>query len=355
MGMSAEAIHTTAFIVGFLLFSSLHIVVGEQVPKTFAIRKAEPVSLWVSYPLHYTYLITWPLTWLLNRSTASLLSIFGVEEASHGDILSGDEIKGLVATSREHGEIQGDKADMLRNMFEFDQRLVGRVMIPRTSVDMLDLADTPEHNIAIIRKTEHSRFPVIDNRKQEALHGILLVKDIYHALIDGQSEPWNDLENYCREPLVVPETQPVSRLFDLMRVKRAHMAFVVDEYGVFIGVVSLEDLLEEIVGEIHDETDDVALDTVITETAPNQWEIDGLVSLSDIERLIGLKVPNYLDANTLSGLFFQRLARMPEEGDEVIEGDFVLTILTLEERRVGMVKVCRQSDELSEISTDKGQ
>jgi CBS domain containing-hemolysin-like protein len=340
-GLPETAVHTTAFLVGFLIFSSLHIVIGEQVPKTFAIRMAEPVSLWVAYPLHYSYLVTWPLNWLLNLASASILSLFRVQEASHADVLSSDEIKGLVATSHEHGEIHQGQADMLRNLFEFDQRQVGRVMLPRNSVHSLDLSADPAANLEMIRETGHSRFPVIDSRDGDTLIGILLVKDIHHALLDGVNEPWRELKSYCREPLIVPESQRVPQLFDQMRLERAHMAFVIDEYGEFIGIITLEDLLEEIVGEIHDETDADESIVTIEQCGEGLWEVDGLVSLSDLERLMGLSVPVELDANTLSGLIMERLARMPEPGDEILEGAYRVRVATLEDRRVGRVEIQR--------------
>jgi CBS domain containing-hemolysin-like protein len=345
LGMPEAMLHTSAFIVGFLLFSSLHIVIGEQVPKTFAIRKAEPVSLWVAYPLRLTYLAVFPLNWLLNRASGSLLSLFGVAEATHADVFSDEEIKGLVETSREHGGIHQDKADMLQNMFEFDQRQVGRVMISRNTVDTLDVSASPEDNLQIIRSTEHSRFPVIDSDKDDAVVGLLLAKDIHRAMLAGEAEPWRDIARFCREPLVVPEAQKVSQLFQLMRIRRAHMAIVVDEYGVFVGVVTLEDLLEEIVGEIQDETDSEEPTIAIEEIGEGLWEVDGLVSLGDLERIVGLRIPDDLDANTLSGLLMQRLARMPEPGDIVEQGGFRLRVLSLQELRVGRCSVERMAEE----------
>lgn len=339
MGVPESMLHSSAFIIGFLIFSSLHIVVGEQVPKTLAIRKAEPVTLWVAYPLHAAYLMVWPLNWLLNQASRSILAMLRVEEAPHAEVLSGDELKGLVATSKEHGEIHEDKADMLHNLFEFDQRQVGRVMLPRGQMHVLDLQAPAEENLKLIRETEHSRFPLIDSGKEEEIVGILLIKDIYRELLSGEKEPWRDLMRFSREPLVVPESQRVSSLFELMRSHRAHMAFVVDEYGVFAGIVTLEDLLEEIVGEIQDETDDDEPSLVIDLIDEGRWEVDGLVSLGDLERNIGLSVPPELDANTLSGVFMQRLARMPEPGDEIDESGFRLRVLSLEDRRVGRAAI----------------
>ena len=341
MGMPEAVLHTTAFVAGFLIFSSLHIVIGEQVPKTFAIRRAEPVAIWCAYPLHASYLLVYPLNWLLNKSSRSILSLFNVEEATHADVLSGDELKGLVRTSREHGEIEHDKADMLHNLFEFDQYHVGRVMIPRSSVNVLDVSAPPENNLAIIRDSGHSRFPVIDTSNGEEVLGIVLAKDLHTAVLSGDSEPWRNLAAFCRIPLMVPESQQVSGLFDSMRRRKAHMALVMDEYGTLAGIVTLEDMLEEIVGEIQDETDVDNDATTILEIDANSWRVDGLISLIDIERAIGLKTPADLDANTLSGLFMHRLSRMPETGDYVIENHFRLTVESLVENRVGQVMIER--------------
>lgn len=343
MGLSGPLIHTIAFIVGFLIFSSLHIVVGEQVPKTLAIRKAEPMSLAVAYPLHWTFLAVYPLNWLLNRASGKILKLFNVQEVGHAEILSGEEIKGLVETSREHGEIGHVKADMLNNMFEFDQRQVGRVMIPISSVQTLDIQAKPEENLKLIRNTGHSRFPLVDSAVENSIVGIILVKDIHSALLDGEKEPWLDLKRFSREPLIIPESQRVVQLFDLMRTRRSHMAFVVDEYGEMAGIITLEDLLEEIVGEIHDETDKAQLTQDIEQTGENLWEANGLISLSDLERITGFQVADNLDANTLSGLFMQNLSRMPEVSDRVEEGDFIFTVLSIEDRRVGRVVIEKRS------------
>ncbi|MBT8430292.1 MAG: hemolysin family protein [Gammaproteobacteria bacterium] len=338
-----QMVHTIAFLTGFLVFSSLHIVIGEQVPKTLAIRRPEPMSLAVAYPLRWSYLAVYPLNWLLNRASCSILRSFNVAEATHAEVLSGDELQGLVATSREHGELTHGKADMLHNLFEFDQRQVGRVMIPVSSMHALDLTAEPAANLKVMRETGHSRFPLIDGAKDNAIQGIVLVKDLHAAMLDGEPEPWTDLGRFAREPLIVPESQRVAELLDLMRVRRAHMAFVVDEYGALDGIVTLEDLLEEIVGEIHDETDDIGEKQDIKQAGENLWEADGLVSLSDLERVTGYAAPDALDANTLSGLFMQHLARMPEVGDRVEDGLFLMIVLSLDEQRVGRVSIEKRS------------
>lgn len=338
-GLSEAMVHTIAFLTGFLIFSSLHIIVGEQVPKTFAIRKPEAMSLMVAYPLHWSYIAVYPLNWMLNKASGWVLKQFGVEEAGHGDILTGDEIKGLVKSSHEHGEIEIGKARMLRNLFEFDERQVGRVMIPISSTYSLNVAGNVKENLKIIRESGHSRFPVIDSDNDDEIKGILLVKDIYNALLDGVKEPWSNLAKYCREPLVIPETQHVSKLFELMRERRAHMAFIVDEYGEFNGIVTLEDLLEEIVGEIHDETDTEENTIDIQNVADNQWEAYGLISITDLGHATGYHPEDTMDANTISGLFLQKLQRMPKVQDCIEDRGYKFCILTIEDHHIGRVTI----------------
>jgi len=343
-GASEQVVHTASFIIGFLIFSSLHIVVGEQVPKTLAIRKPEPVSMWSAYPLHIAYLAVWPLNWALNRASNIILGWMGVAPAGHDDVLSGAELKGLVATSRDHGQIESDRAVMLHNLFEFDERQVGRVMIPRNSLTCLEVAGDHNANFNAIKKSEFSRFPVINSNDNEKIIGILLVKDIHRALLNGVAEPWRNIETYCRDALVVPESQKVSQLFELMRTKKVHMALIVDEYGTLAGAVTMEDLLEEIVGEIEDETDTIAALSEIQKLNDSSWKVDGLVSLGDVQKVVGLSVSSDLDANSISGLFMERLARMPEVDDSIIEDSCELTVLSVKDRRVGLVKIERLPD-----------
>jgi CBS domain containing-hemolysin-like protein len=217
--------------------------------------------------------------------------------------------------------------------------MVGRVMIPFNSLNMLDITGDPDENLQIIRDSGHSRFPVVNGTKDSEIVGLVLAKDLYVAMLQGADEPWRDLGQYCRDPLVVPESQKVSQLFELMRARRAHMALVVDEYGELGGIVTLEDLLEEIVGEIHDETDATEQPGIIAATLDGCWEADGLVSLSDAERIIGMKVPDELDANTISGLCLQHLRRMPEEGDIIEENGFRISVMTIVDRHVGRVLI----------------
>ncbi len=356
-GMSEDLLHTSSFIIGFLIFSSLHIVVGEQVPKTFAIRKPEPVSLWVAYPLQAFYLLAWPLNRLLSISTSFILHRFGVAEASHADVMTGDELRDLIGVSEEHGHLQTGNAEMLHNLFEFGERTVEEVMVSRTEIDMIDLQKTPEENIALVLSTSHSRFPVIDGNTDQLL-GLVLTKDLFNATLQGKPNPWENIRDYLREPLVAPEILPVARLFENMRADHAHMAFIVDEYGSFVGLVTMEDLLEEIVGEIADETDEQESQYPITRLSENSWEAHGLLPLTDMERVLGIDLPDDLDANTLSGLFMYTLQEMPQIGSALEIQGYRMTVLEMEGHRVekvGLEKVSAETAGTTDTVTGDGE
>jgi CBS domain containing-hemolysin-like protein len=337
IGMSEESIHTISFLLGFTIFSSLHIVVGEQVPKTYAIRKPEAISVLCAIPLRVFYVLLFPLNWILNKASRGLLSLLGVEEASHADVLTGTEIRGLVSTSAEHGEMGLEKAEMIQNLFRFDERAVQRVMIPRLECQILRLDQKDDANIATMRETRHSRFPVVESGTDN-LVGMVLMKDLVDAMLAGNSEPWTDLKSFCREPLIVPETLRIPALFDTMRAEKAHMACVIDEYGSFVGLITLEDLLEEIVGDIADESDEFHSDFPIKKTDTG-WVAHGLASLADIERETGYVVEDGFDANTLSGLFMNRLQRIPQEGNVVADGDYRFVVERMKNHHVEFVVI----------------
>jgi len=339
LGLSDQLLHESAFLVGFIIFSSLHIVLGEQVPKTFAIRKAEPVSILVAYPLRGFYLLTYPLNWALNHAARGILSLFGVAEVSYAEVLSDDELRDLITVSQEHGELAEHKAQMLENLFAFDERLVGRVMIPRGDVVLLDLAGPPQEIMRTLGESPHSRFPVVDGDAGSPV-GVVLAKEVFRSMLAGDRAPWEKLRELCRAPLIVPENLRLAILFESMRSERAHMALVVDEYGQFAGLITLEDLLEEIVGEIADETDEAGTKYPIVAVSSG-WEAHGLASLGDVERATELEVADDVDANTLSGLLMQRLGRMPVVGDSIVENRFRLDVTAMKDNHVEQVRMER--------------
>jgi CBS domain containing-hemolysin-like protein len=332
-----EVLHTTSFFIGFIVFSALHIVLGEQVPKNLAIREPEPVAIWIAWPLRAFFLMVYPFSRLLDMTAAGILRTMGVRPASHLEVFTDAEIKDIIDQSRASGEMGHQKADMLTNLFELEHRTARDLMTPRGDIDALDIERCPKALLELILETQHSRFPVIEGGF-DLVHGVVLVKDLYRALLAGDKEPWAHLKDFCRPVQMLPDGLNASQLFEQMRTKQAHMAVVVDEYGELVGLITLEDVLEELVGDIGDELDDQVAEYPIEEQEGG-WQAHGLAALDDVAKRTGLTIEADLQAHTLSGLFMERLGRMPEEGDVIQENDLQLQVLQVKDRRVELVLI----------------
>lgn len=335
-GVTGPALHTISFIVGFLIFSSLHIVVGEQVPKTYAIRKPTPVTLALSYPLHWFYLLVFPLNWLLDRANAGILRLLGVRGGSHHEIISEDEISAIVDDSEAHGELEQKTAEIIRKAFLFDDQTVREIMVPWVNVDKLRLTSDADTNKKIVIRTQHSRFPVLDGKGNVV--GVLATKDLMTAFVAEEENVWASLSDRLRTPMVVPHTLLISSLLERMRSTRTHMAIVVDEHGTYIGLATLEDMLEEIVGEIEDEWDVDELVAPI-EVVESGWRANGQLPLTVLEQTIGIDVERYSQIGTLAGFIMQLLERLPKEGDAIESGGFRFYVARMEGRQVQTVLI----------------
>ncbi|MDH3274735.1 MAG: hemolysin family protein [Gammaproteobacteria bacterium] len=335
-GVSEQSLHTISFLAGFLLFSSLHIVIGEQVPKTYAIRKAQPVTLYLAYPLLWFYWLVFPLNWLLDRANAGILKLIGVAEAPHHEIISEDEISSIVDNSEAHGEIEEQTADIIRKAFRFDDQTVHEVMVPWTNVATLNLSADQSATKTIILETQHSRFPVIDAVGDVV--GILATKDLIAALLGEEKDIWKSMESRVRPPLVVPKSLLISSLLEMIRSTRTRLAIVIDEHGNYIGIVSLEDMLEEIVGEIEDEWDTEQVEAPIVETATG-WNVSGQVSLKQVESVLKRNLAPQSGVTTLGGWVMDRLGHLPKEGDQFEDADHKFIVTKMNGRRVDKVTI----------------
>lgn len=348
MQLPPELMHTTAFMIGFISFSALHIVVGEQVPKNLAIREPERVARWVVWPLRGFFILVYPLSRLLDKTAGGMLRSMGVKPASHLEVFTDEEIKDLIDQSRASGEMGHQKADMLTNLFELEHRTARELMTPRNDIDALDIEHTPEVLLSLILDTQHSRFPVIEGGLAQ-VHGVVIVKDLYRALLAGDQQPWAHLKDFCRPVLMLPDSLNASQLFEQMRGKQSHMAMVIDEYGEIVGLITLEDVLEELVGDIGDELDESVTEYPIIQTEQG-WEAHGLSELDEVKKLTGLSLEPELQVQTLSGLFMERLGRMPEVGDALEEQGLTLTVLKMKDRRVESVAITARDHEVIHVS-----
>lgn len=338
IGISGQSLHTISFILGFLFFSSLHIVIGEQVPKTYAIRKPEPVSLWLAYPLEIFYRISYPLNWLLDRANAFILGLMGIKGGSHHEVISESEFSAILDDSEAHGEIEQKTADIIRRAFDFDDMRVQAIMLPWDQVDSLKLSDSLTEIKAIMADTLHSRFPVLDDAGNAV--GILTTKDLTKSIL--LSEDFQDIEKLLREPIFTPSFLLISKLFDTMRASRQHLSIVIDEYGNNIGIITMEDMLEEIVGEIDDEWDEQEgeADEDTLDAPKTEWELMGSLDLTEVSEELGCELTSE-HYHTLGGLLLEQFGRVPVENDSLAYEGFEFIVLDISENHIGKVQVTK--------------
>ena len=336
LDMSDAALHAISFLLGFLIFSSLHIVVGEQVPKTFAIRKPEPVSLWVAYPLHAFYLIFFPLTWTLNWASRAILAALNVAEVSHHDVFSGEELRDLIDLSREHGMVGKQERDMLGGILDLAGVEVSEVMTHRKDMVSIDADAPPEQIFDQVVTSPYTRLPLWRG-DPDSIIGVLHAKDL---LARVRSNPANlaglDVAALATPPWFIPDTTALLHQLLAFRQRRSHLAFVVDEYGDLEGLVTLEDILEEIVGEITDEKD---VETVGIESLPDgSVVVSGWITLRDLNRQFGWKLPHE-EATTIAGLVIYEARMIPEVGQSFAFHGFRFEVLRRQRNQIVLLKI----------------
>src|SRR5690606_29200987 len=335
-GMSEALLHTIAFLVGFLLFSSLHIVVGEQVPKTFAIRQAEAMALAVAYPLQAFYLLCFPLNWVLNWASQAMLSWFGVQQATHGEILTSEELREYIVASRAHGGMRKQERDMLGGILDLAEVEVSEIMTHRKNMETID-ADMPiEQILEQVVASPHSRLPVWRG-DPDSIIGVLHSKDLLTAVHrHGRKLEGVDLLSLCSAPWFVPDTTPLRKQLVAFRQRRQHLALVVNEYGDLEGLVTLEDIIEEIVGEIADERDVEPVG--IEAQRDGSVLVSGWVTVRDLNRHFDWNLPDE-EAATVAGLVIHEARRIPEVGQSFAFHGFRFEVLRRQRNQIVLLRV----------------
>lgn len=309
--LPAQLEHTVAFVVGFSLITALHIVLGELVPKSLSIQKTEKVVLFIAWPLIMFNKIMYPAVWLLNHVANWAARRMGIQAASEADEAHNeDEIRILMEESYKYGYIDKSELTYLDNVFDFSERHASEIMVPRTDMICMFLDDSFTENIQVALNERMTRYPICEDDKDHII-GFLHIKDLLRALNAGQKP---DLRTLAREVLVVPESMPISKLLRLLQKQRKQLAVLIDEYGGTAGMVTIEDILEEIVGEIQDEFDEERPE--IEDEGEKTYSIDGKMLLEDVNDLFGLE----LDSNTcdtIGGWVYSQLDYPPQLGQSV--------------------------------------
>jgi Hemolysins and related proteins containing CBS domains len=349
---SPEARHTIAVIIGFTTITFLHIVAGELAPKSLAIRKSLQTSLWVSIPLDLFYRISFPLIWILNHTANWLLRRFGIEPVTESELVHSEEELRLIvgAAQKTSGGLPLGRSIVL-NALDLRQRTVREVMRPRQEITMLDTDATMTECLEIAEKTRYSRFPLSEGGDLDKTLGVVHFKDLFAMRLKARCGA--DLLPVTRKLIYVPETAQLERLLQTFLERKSHLAIVVDEYGGTMGIVTLENILEEIVGQIQDEFDQE--NPLLTRKSEDTWEVAGSLPLHDLEEIVGETLREE-GITTASGWVTQRLGGFPKTGDVLSVGDFELKVEEMEGTRVARLTVKRRpQQESSEDSTDNSE
>jgi magnesium and cobalt exporter, CNNM family len=322
--------------IAYLITTALHITVGEQVPKIYAIVHAERTALRVARPLHWFRVGLSPLIWALNSTSNALLRVVGVDSrAEFEDISSSEDLKLIIARSAHGGKLDPGEAGMLSGVFHLHEQQARQVMTPIPAVVTIDQSETVETALRRAVDSGHTRLVVIEDGSTDRIKGVVHLNSLARKMMaDGPHAPIADI---VKDALIVPETKPLDDLLADLQRERASMAVVVDEYGRTVGIVTIEDIIEEVVGEIADETDPAVAG--VRRLANGDWWVRGHVPITDLTDY-GLELPADSDAyNSVGGFVFAQLGRLPKRGDMVRVNGYSLRVESVRENRIEAVRI----------------
>jgi CBS domain containing-hemolysin-like protein len=332
MNPSATTTHVAAVPIAFFLLTFLHIVLGELAPKSIALASPERTAKAIARPLLVFSRFMSPLIWLFNGAANGLLRIFGVEPASDQEGHSPEEIRFLVMQAHARGTLDESDRAMLAGVLDFHEKKARDVMRPRTEIVALDIESTESEVWEVLRRERYSRYPVY-RESLDDVTGVFLAKDLW---LHSGDAPFN-LADFVREPMYVPDSRPAERVLDDLRRTRAHMAVVLDEYGGTAGIVTMEDLVEEVVGDIADEYDFASRESIITDGV---LELAGSLSLIDVRSDYRIQIPEG-DWTTLGGYAFAKLGRLPRMGDRIPIPGGEMEVVAMDGRRIAALRIHR--------------
>jgi putative hemolysin len=324
-----------AFVISFSVLTYLSVVLGELVPKAIALQRAELIAMALAVPLDFVSRVFTPVVWVLQHSSSAVLRVFGIKPAPAGMIaFTREDIRLSVAAAEDVGEIQTAEEEMLYKVFDFAEKEAADVMVPRPDVIALSVDMPPEDALRLVLDSPYTRYPVFRESLDDIL-GILHIRALVSALNDHLIASVR-LEELLRPAAVVPETKDLGALLGEFRRTNQHMAIVVDEYGATVGIVTLEDLLEEIVGDIEDEFD--LPDDSVEQVNETTIRVDGTFTIDDFNEQFGTAIDTE-DFHTVAGFVFGHLGRAAEAGDEVVEERLRFRVLETSGSRIQRLEI----------------
>jgi Hemolysins and related proteins containing CBS domains len=322
LDLSDEMAHTIALPVAFFVLTILHIVFGELAPKTIAIRYPTSTTLALSIPMRIFYFIFKPFISLLNGFSNMILKTMGIRPANETEIHSEEELRLIIAESEEGGAIESSERELIQNVFDFDDRIIKQVMVPRIKINAISINTSVEDAVRVVSREGYSRYPVYDKSLDE-ITGILYAKDIMHHYLEKTGKPLSEI---ARKAYFITESKRIDHVLREFQKKKVQMAIVISEYGGTIGIVTLEDILEELVGEIQDEHDH---EVQIVTAVGNVYQVIATSSIHDINKLIDPPFDESEEYETLAGLLLHNKPFDLKEEEELIAGGYKIKILKM--------------------------
>lgn len=338
-----ELAHNIALPISFAIITILHIVFGELAPKSLAIQRSEPTTLALAYPLHVFFLVFRPIIWLLNGFANFILRLMGIEPAAEQEVHSPEELLYLVEQGTETGMVEKVNYEIIRNAFDFSERTARQIMVPRTQIVALAEEAQPEEIETIIEEG-YSRIPIyrdsIDN-----IIGVLYIKDL---LIAMRKNPNVTIKSLLRPAVFVPESKKVGDLLGDLQRQHVHLVVVLNEYGGTNGIISMEDIVEELVGEIQDEYDTET--PIVEKSSENTYTVAGNTSVSDVNQYLPEPLPESKEYESVGGLLISELERLPETDEKVLIDNYELTVLQMKQNQILQVQLrwLKEEEEESE-------
>ena len=317
-----------AWALSILFVILLHVVWGELVPRAMAESNVERAAMSTVYPVIFFHYLLYPLVLISSKASLAMQNLLHITKPEEDMARSEDELRRIVSASEQEGEIDHIESSMIDNVFDFADRVAREVMVPRQDMVCLFTDDTLTENLATVRGSRHTRYPLCDEDKDHVI-GTIHVRDLL-AIRGGVQE--YDLRRLMRPLVVIPEAMPISKALPLMQQRHVQMVLVADEYGGTAGLITMEDLVEEIVGEIQDEHEAQEPEDVVA-LENGAYEFDGMVLLDEITEILGIEFEEP-EEDTIGGYVFGLLGRKPEVGDPVVLGDYCFKVLQVEGFRV---------------------
>ncbi|WP_031526274.1 hemolysin family protein [Dyadobacter crusticola] len=333
ISLDPELAHQIALPAAFAIITVLHIVFGELAPKSIAIQRPEATTLVLSYPLHIFFLIFRPIVWMLNGIANFILKTIGITPSHGSDVHSSDELRYLVQQQKESGMIEAADYDLIKNAFDFSERLARQIMIPRPQIVGVDINDFNEEKLEMIIEEGYSRIPVYEDTLDQIV-GVLHLKDLLLKMRQGKDIV---LQELVRPISTVHGSKPIGALLRDFQVNRQQMAAIVNEYGGIDGIITMEDILEELVGEIQDEYDNEA--PIIKNEEDNSFTVLGSISIEDLNERLPHDLSKGNEYETLAGYLIWKFGRIPSVGEKFKTRNYEFTILKKQRSTITQVKI----------------